>query len=238
MKIIFRIYQWLIAGPILLAVTILTCFFTIFGTALGGHRIFGYWPAHYWSRIMCTLWCVRIKVKGRENIDKNVSYVFVANHQGAFDIWAIYGYLNHQFKWLMKKSLEKIPLVGYSCKKAGHVFVDDSNIAGIKETIAEAEKRLKNGMSVVIFPEGSRSWDGKMIPFKRGAFMLAGEFKLPVVPITIDGSFKAMPRTTFNVTPTTITVTIHKPIYPGERGFNTKVLMQQCRDDIQSALPE
>jgi 1-acyl-sn-glycerol-3-phosphate acyltransferase len=77
-----------------------------------------------------------------------------------------------------------------------------------------------------------------MIPFKRGAFMLAGEFKLPVVPITIDGSFKAMPRTTFNVTPTTITVTIHKPIYPGERGFNTKVLMQQCRDDIQSALPE
>lgn len=177
-------------------------------------------------------------MKGRENIDKNVSYVFVANHQGAFDIWAIYGYLNHQFKWLMKKSLEKIPLVGYSCKKAGHVFVDDSNIAGIKETIAEAEKRLKNGMSVVIFPEGSRSWDGKMIPFKRGAFMLAGEFKLPVVPITIDGSFKAMPRTTFNVTPTTITVTIHKPIYPGERGFNTKVLMQQCRDDIQSALPE
>lgn len=92
-------------------------------------------------------------------------------------------------------------------------------------------------MSLVIFPEGSRTFDGRMIPFKRGAFMLASEFKLPVVPITIDGAFKAMPRTTYCATPTTITLTIHPPIYPGEKGFNTKVLMAQCRESIQSALP-
>lgn len=138
----------------------------------------------------------------------------------------------------MKKELEKLPLVGFACKKAGHVFVDDSSIAGIKETIAEAEHTLKDGMSLVIFPEGSRSWDGSMIPFKRGAFMLAAEFRLPVVPITIDGSFKAMPRTTYNVTPTTITLTIHEPIWPPEKGFNTKVLMAQCRESIASALPQ
>lgn len=164
--------------------------------------------------------------------------MFVANHQGAYDIWAIYGFLNHNFKWLMKKELEKIFAVGTACKKAGHVFVDDSSVAGIKETIAEAEKTLKNGMSVVIFPEGSRTWDGKMSAFKRGAFMLAGEFKLPVVPITIDGSFKAMPRSTYNMTPTTIRLVIHKPIYPGERGFNTKRLMADCREAINSGLPE
>lgn len=93
-------------------------------------------------------------------------------------------------------------------------------------------------MSVVIFPEGKRTWDGRLIPFKRGAFMLAGEFKLPVVPITIDGSFRAMPRTTYNVTPGRITLTIHKPIWPGERGFNTKKLMAECRTAIASALPE
>lgn len=115
--------------------------------------------------------------------------------------------------------------------------MDDSNIHSIKTTIEEAEETLKNGMSLVIFPEGSRSWDGHMIPFKRGAFMLAGEFKLPVVPITIDGSFKAMPRFTYNITPCTITLTIHRPIFPGERGFNTKALMAQCREDINSALP-
>ena len=174
---------------------------------------------------------------GRDNIDKNTSYVFVANHQGAYDIWSIYGYLNHNFKWLMKKELEKVALVGFACKCAGHIFVDDSSIGGIKETISESEATLQHGMSLVIFPEGSRSWDGKMIPFKRGAFMLAAEFKLPVVPVTIDGSFKAMPRFTYNMTPTTIRLTIHKPIYPGERGFNTKLLMAQCREAINSALP-
>ena len=93
-------------------------------------------------------------------------------------------------------------------------------------------------MSLVIFPEGSRSWDGKLIPFKRGAFMLAAEFRLPVVPITIDGSFKAMPRSTYNMTPTTIHITIHKPIYPGEKGFNTKKLLNQCYEEIESSLPE
>lgn len=92
-------------------------------------------------------------------------------------------------------------------------------------------------MSVVIFPEGSRSHDGHMIPFKRGAFMLAGEFGLPVVPITIDGAFKVMPRHTYNITPGTITLTIHKPITPGEKGFNTKKLMADCRAEINSALP-
>lgn len=174
---------------------------------------------------------------GRENIDPKHSYVFVANHQGAFDIWAIYGYLNHNFKWLMKKELENIFLVGYACKCAGHVFVDDSKLTSIRETIDEAEHTLKDGMSVVIFPEGSRTYDGRMIPFKRGAFLLASEFRLPVVPITIDGAFKAMPRSTYNVTPTTITITIHKPIYPDQKGFNTRTLMTQCRESINSALP-
>lgn len=232
LKFLFCIYQWVIAGPILLVATVLTTLFTIIGTSLGSHRIMSYYPAHYWSRIICTLLFVRVKVKGRENIDRKQSYVFVANHQGAFDIWSIYGYLNHNFKWLMKKELEKIFLVGEACKKAGHVFVDDSSIHGIKTTMEEAEKTIRDGMSVVIFPEGSRSFDGKMIPFKRGAFMLAGEFGLPVVPISIDGSFKAMPRTTYNATPTTITLTIHQPIYPGERGFNTKQLMNRCYEEI------
>lgn len=238
MKYLFRIYQWLIAAPIFLVATLLTAIITIVMTSLGNRAKWGYWPAHIWSRFVCRLMFVNVVVDGRENIDKNTSYVFVANHQGAFDIWSIYGYLNHNFKWLMKKSLENIAFVGYACKKAGHVFVDDSKISSIRETIAEAEETLRDGMSVVIFPEGSRSWDGSMSEFKRGAFMLAAEFRLPVVPITIDGAFKAMPRFSYNVTPCTIRLTIHKPIVPGEKGFNTKVLMAQCREIIGSALPE
>lgn len=236
LKILYRIYQWLIAAPIFIVVTFITALITMIATSITGTHFWGYYPAHLWSRFVCALMFVRVKVVGRENIDKKQSYIFVANHQGAFDIWSIYGYLNHNFKWLMKKGLEKIFMVGYACKKSGHVFVDDSSIAGIKETISEAQETLKDGMSLVIFPEGSRSWDGKMIPFKRGAFMLAAEFKLPVVPITIDGSFKAMPRFSYNVTPCTITLTIHPAIWPGDKGFNTKLLMQQCKEEIASSL--
>ncbi len=231
-------YQWVIAGPIFIVLTFITSIITILGTSIFGGHACGYYPAHYWSRMVCWLWWVRVKVKGRENIDPKTSYVFVANHQSAFDIWAIYGYLNHDFKWLMKASLEKISMVGPACRKSGHVFVDDSSLASIRKTIEESEHTLRDGMSLVIFPEGSRTWDGKMIPFKRGAFMLASEFKLPVVPITIDGAFRRMPRYTYACRPGTITLTIHKPIYPGEKGFNTRKLMAECREVIESALPE
>lgn len=236
MKVLYFLYQWLIAVPILLVLTIITALVTIIMTTVCGTHFWGYYPAHIWSKLVCILLLVKVKVRGRKNIDPKTSYVFVANHQGAFDIWSIYGYLNHDFKWLMKKELEKIFLVGYACKRAGHVFVDDTKLSGIRETIQRSEKTLRGGMSLVIFPEGSRTFDGKMIPFKRGAFMLASEFKLPVVPITINGSFKAMPRTTYCVTPTTVTLTIHKPIYPGEDGFNTKKLMAESREAINSAL--
>lgn len=237
-NLLYRVYQWLIAAPIFIVITLLTALITIIGTTLGGGKLFNYWPAHIWSRMCCRLALIRVKVKGRENIDPHTSYVFVANHQGAFDIWSIYGYLNHDFKWMMKKELESVFMVGRACKKAGHIFVDENNLRSIRTTITEAEEKLRNGVSMVIFPEGSRTWDGKMTPFKRGAFMLASEFGLPVVPITIDGSFKAMPRSTYNITPCTITLTIHPPITPGEEGFNTRRLMADCRDAIASALPE
>lgn len=235
-KVLYFIYQWFIAGPIFIVATLITALITAIGSTLGNPDFWGYYPPSVWSRFTCRLFLMRVVVEGKENIQKNTSYVFVANHQGAYDIWAIYGYLGHNFKWLMKKELEKIFAVGPACKCAGHVFVDDSSIAGIKETIKESEKTLKHGMSLVIFPEGSRSRDGKMIPFKRGAFMLAAEFKLPVVPITINGSFRAMPRSTYNMTPATITLHIHKPIYPDDKGFNTKKLLIQCTEEIQSAL--
>lgn len=239
MKIFFyRIYQWIIAGPLFVIATFLTAAITIIGCKLGNPDFWGYYPPSIWSRFCCRLAFIKVEVKGRENIDRKTSYVFVANHQGAFDIWSIYGYLGHNFKWLMKKELQKIFMVGEACKTTGHIFVDDHSVSGVRETVKEAENTLKDGMSLVVFPEGSRSWDGKMIPFKRGAFMLASEFNLPVVPLTIDGSFRAMPRYTYNITPGRIILTIHKPIYPGPGGFRTKELMAICRNEINSSLPE
>ncbi len=112
--------------PIVLVATILAALFTIIVCAFGNANRSSYNIAIVWAKIVCWASLVRVTVKGRENIDLKTSYVFVANHQGAYDIFAIYGYLGHNFKWMMKKSLEKIPLVGYACRRAGQIFVDNS----------------------------------------------------------------------------------------------------------------
>lgn len=223
--------------PLLLVATILAALATIVGSALGFSRSWGYYPGKIWARIFCALTLVRVTVEGRENIDKKTSYVFVANHQGAYDIFAIYGYLGHNFRWMMKKSLERIPFVGYSCRVSGHIYVDNSTPSATRQTMETAEKRLSGGMSVVVFPEGSRTLDGRMHRFRRGAYMLAMEFGLPVVPITIDGAYKVMPRRAKLPRPGRIVLTIHKPIYAGEEGHDLAELMERSASAIASALP-
>lgn len=236
MLALYYIYFILIACPLLLVSTVLVCLTIIIGTAIGNGSFWGYYPAMIWGKIFCLLSLVRVSVKGRENIDKLTSYVFVANHQGAYDIFSVYGYLGHNFKWMMKKSLRKILLVGYTCHKSGHIFVDRSSPAAIRSTIETAKERLRNGMSLVVFPEGSRTFTGKMGPFKKGAYQLALEFNLPLVPVTIDGSFKVMPRTSKLPRPGHIVLTIHKPISaPSDEAARNEV-MDLTRTAIESGL--
>lgn len=229
------VYQWVIAIPILFCLTIVTALLTILFSVLGMSKWGGYYPAHYWAKMWCILMFVRVEVSGRENIDRHTSYVFVANHQGAYDIFLIYGYLNHNFKWMMKKSLEKIPFVGYACKVSKHIMVDRSGAAAVQRTMESAMKILQGGMSLVVFPEGTRTPDGKIRPFKRGAFMLATEFGLPIVPLTIDGSFAVMKKSSFAINPGKITLTIHKPI-PQPQGERTKEAMEAMMEESYSVI--
>ena len=224
--------------PLLVISTILASLAMGIGSMLGGGKWWGYYPAKCWGKLVCWITLVKVTVKGQENIDAKKPYVFVANHQSAYDIFAVYGYLGHNFRWLMKKSLEKIPFLGWGCKRAGHVFVDNSTPAAVRETMATARKQLQKDMSITVFPEGSRSWDGKMIPFKKGAYLLAVQFNLPIVPVTIDGAFDVMPR--FEKLPKWghIKITIHKPIEVPEGGFRVKDVMAESYDAIHSALPE
>ncbi|MCM1066901.1 MAG: 1-acyl-sn-glycerol-3-phosphate acyltransferase [Muribaculaceae bacterium] len=239
MLFLYRIYQIFIAIPLLFVATVAAALATILGSMLGFSRTMGYQPGRIWARIFCALTLVRVKVNGRENISKDTSYVFVANHQGAYDIFAIYGFLNHNFRWMMKKGLESIPLVGYSCRVSGHIYVDNSSPSAVRRTMETAEKRLAGGMSVVVFPEGARTTDGRMHPFRRGAYSLAMEFGLPVVPITIDGAYKVMPRSAILPRPGTIRLTIHRPIYAPEGGrHELDSLMKESYAAIASALPE
>ena len=224
MKLLFRLYQYCIAFPILVVLTIITAILTLIGSPLFSHQWWGYYPPRIWAKCWCILMFVKVEVRNRQLIDANSSYVFVANHQGAYDIFAIYGYLNHNFKWMMKKSLQNIPFVGVACIAAGHILVDRSSPSAIAKTMDTARKRLANGMSLVIFPEGSRCIDGKLQHFKRGAFKLATDFNRPIVPVTIDGSFNILSKKAHSINPGKIVLTIHHPIEPSQAEPESEVL--------------
>lgn len=239
MKILYNIYLFCFALPILLVLTILTALVTIIGSLLGGAHIWGYYPGKIWSQLFCYIMLIPVKVRGREYLQKHTSYVFVPNHQGSFDIFLIYGFLGRNFKWMMKKSLRKLPFIGKACESAGHIFVDRSGPRKVLETIRQAKASLKDGISLVVFPEGARTFTGHMGYFKKGAFQLADELRLEVVPVTIDGSFEILPRTGKWIQPHRMILTIHKPIPSKEQGIeNIKATMTEAYEAVESALPE
>ena len=239
MKYLYRTYQLLVAAPILLLATTLTAIVTILGCTLGKAHFWGYYPAMIWSRLMCWLMLLPVQVEGRENLQAHTSYVFVANHQGPYDIFLIYGFLGRNFKWMMKKSLGQLPLIGRACRSAGHIMVDKSGPRGIQHTCEQGRRVLHGGTSLVVFPEGARTFTGHMGVFRRGAFQLADELQMSVVPITINGSFDVLSRQqgfTF-LTWHPLRLTIHPAIAPQESGHDdVQHLMQQSYDTIMSAL--
>lgn len=236
--IFYRIYQFVIMLPLMVVATVLASIIVAVGSILFGGKIMGYYPSMAWARVMAWLSLVRVTVRGRENVERGRSYIFVANHQGAYDIFAIYGWLGHNFVWMMKQSLRKIPLVGYACLRAGHIYVNRRSPAAVKQTMKTAEKRVAEGRSVVVFPEGTRSKSGRLGSFKRGAYMLAEEFGLPVVPVTIDGSYRVMPPSAKLPRPGHIILTIHKPIEVPDSGkHDIPAVMDASRAAIASALP-
>ncbi len=241
MSFLYKIYQLCIALPILLVCTALTAIITILGSWIGDAHFWGYYPGKIWSIIFCRVLLIPVEVHGREHLDKKTSYVFVANHQGSFDIFLIYGFIGRNFKWMMKKSLRKIFLVGKACESARHIFVDKSGPKKIQETYNKAREILKEGTSLVVFPEGARTFTGHMGVFKKGAFQLADELQLPVVPVTIDGSFEILPRTAgFSfIKWHKLKMTIHAPIPPKGKGPEfIKATTEEAYEAVMSALPE
>ncbi|MBR5804137.1 MAG: 1-acyl-sn-glycerol-3-phosphate acyltransferase [Bacteroidaceae bacterium] len=238
MKVLYCLYQLIIALPLMLVSTILTALITSIGCLLGNGHFWGYYPAKIWGWFTIHLFLLPIKVRGHEHIDKHTSYVFVANHQGAFDIFIVLGFLGRNFKWMLKQSLRRAPFIGRACHDAGYIFVDKSGPKKIKETIDRASRILQGGTSLVVFPEGSRTYDGQMIAFKKGAFQLADQLQMPVVPLTITGSFEVYPRTHKGfVRFHPLTLTIHKPIPPkGEGVDNMKATLDEAYNVIQGEL--
>jgi len=239
MKYLYYVYQLLVGLPVLVISTIITAFEVGIGCAIGNGHFWGYYPGHWWGRIIVRSLLLPVTVEGQEHLEKEQSYVFVANHQGAFDIFLIYGFLNRNFKWMMKRSLGSIPFVGFACRRSHQIFVDKRGPKKIKETYDRAREILQQGYSVTVFPEGARSFTGHMGKFRKGAFALADELQLPVVPLTINGSFDVLPRQRgFNfINWHPLRLTIHQPIYPvGQGPQNVDATLRQAYDSVMSAL--
>lgn len=211
LKPFWFIYVVLIYYPLFLLTTIITATVTIIGCTLGDHKKWGFYPAMIWGRVICFITFSPVEVAGRENIVPGQSYVFAANHSSFYDVFLVYGYINRSFKWVMKEELRKVPFIGSACKAAGHIFINRKAMKQALHSIEEAKKSLTNGVSVVIFPEGTRSKNGVTGTFKRGAFKVATEMNLPIVPVSISGSHKILRKGGWFPYPGKLKMVIHQP---------------------------
>jgi len=233
---VYQIYKWLIFLPLLGLSTIILTIAAVPIIWLFGERA-GQISGILWARFNSFITPMRMAVKGGENIDPNQSYVVVANHQSQFDIFAIYGWLPLDFRWVMKVELRKAPVLGYYCYKAGHVFINRSDHASALTSINEAKKRITGGTSIIFFPEGTRSKTGQLMDFKKGAFKFALDMQLPVLPVTISGTKDILPTNTMALFPGNATMTIHKPIDTSAYDENTiQDLINKSRESIQDGL--
>jgi 1-acyl-sn-glycerol-3-phosphate acyltransferase len=194
--------------------------------------------ARCWANV--NLWGagVKVRVTGLEHINPNTSYVYAANHQSWFDIFALLGKLSVQFRWLAKIELFKIPVLGRAMAACGYIPIDRGNRRKAFESLNLAAERIREGTSVVIFPEGTRSPDGVLQEFKKGGFLLAIQSQHPIVPISIRGTHRILPkRGEWRIHPNQVLITINKPIpTEGLTAGERDELIDQVREAIRAHL--
>jgi 1-acyl-sn-glycerol-3-phosphate acyltransferase len=190
-----------------------------------------------WAHLMVFVSGVRIDIRNKEKIDKSKSYVIISNHQSLFDILALVTTLGIQFRWIIKIELLKIPLFGYALYASRNIFIDRSNRQKAIESINKGVDRLPNGVSVMFFGEGTRSPDGEVKAFKKGGFNIAIARGLPILPVTVNGSRKVLPKKSMVFRPGKIEVVVGDPIetknYPEA---NLEALIERTRSIVISNL--
>ncbi|MEA3471091.1 MAG: lysophospholipid acyltransferase family protein [Thermodesulfobacteriota bacterium] len=186
--------------------------------------------SRFWAKLNLKLSGVSMSVCGDEFIDENQPYIVMANHQSQYDVLALIGYLPLPLKWVMKIELRKIPIFGIACEKVGHIYIDRGNSKKAQKSLKAAGEKIRAGSSVVFFPEGTRSPDGKLQPFKKGGFVMALEAKVPILPVTVVGGRKILPKKSLRILPGNMKIIMHEPIPVNEYTYETKErLIEQVR---------
>jgi len=237
---LYQIYAWLVFIPLGLLLTFITGWVTVLVSMIWSPRVASRYIAASWGRLIAWMTPVWVTVEGAENADPSRTYVVVCNHQSQYDIFLVYGWLRLDLKWVLKEELRKVPGVGIGCEKAGHIFVDRSSPENARKSVSDALDKVGDGVGVLFFAEGTRSPDGRLRRFKKGAFRVAISQKLPVLPVTIIGTRDIQKPKSMMIFPGKIRMVIHPAIEvgDGEEAGDLRELMDQTRDVIASALPE
>lgn len=175
-----------------------------------------------WSKMFCRLAGVRVKIEGADKLQPHTGYIYCANHLSQFDIFSFQGYFPLNFRWLAKEELFKIPFLGRAMANAGAIAINRSQGRDALKSLQKAAERIKAGTSILIFPEGTRSADGNLHPFKAGAMLLAIKSGVPLVPIAFIGSYSVLPKGAFLTHPGTIIIKIGDPITAAGSGAKDK----------------
>ncbi|MGC8810999.1 MAG: lysophospholipid acyltransferase family protein [bacterium] len=168
--------------------------------------------ARLWGKIQLKTTGTKVRIEGLEKIDPKQSYILVSNHQSNFDIFALLGYLPIQFRWTAKASLFRIPFLGWAMSRIGYIPIERESPKKAYKSMLQAAEKVKNGVSVMIFPEGTRSPDGQLQAFKKGVFLIALKSQAPILPITIKGTNKIMRKGDWRTYPGDVVIIIDQPL--------------------------
>ena len=168
--------------------------------------------ARMWGRSILWVSAIKVTVKGLEKLNPAQSYIYMANHQSNFDIPALLGKLPVQFRWLAKAELFRIPIFGRAMRGCEYISIDRSNRKMAFKSLVMAAQIIRSGTSVMIFPEGTRTSDGRLKDFKKGGFVLSVDAGVPIVPIIIYGTWSIMPKTRLRIDAAPVVIEICDPI--------------------------
>jgi 1-acyl-sn-glycerol-3-phosphate acyltransferase len=197
---------------------------------------FAHGCARTWSWLILATTGVSVDVQGLGGLDPGRTYVFVSNHQSIYDIPVIFANLPYQLRIIAKESLGSFPFLGWHLRRSGHLLVDRRrpDRTGILE---RWRALVKDGLSLIIFPEGTRSADGRLSAFKAGSFLLAIEAKLPIVPISVDGTRLVMHKGELTTKPGAVRLTVHAPLETdGIEASAARELAEQARGIVAGSV--
>ena len=232
MRKVFILLEYAIVTIVLSTIALFVSLFDSQGRAL--HRM-----AEFWARIHLMASGIRVSVTGLENI-ASPPYIFMCNHQSALDIFSLFVALPLQFKWIAKRELFFIPFLGWAMKRAGYISLDRKHPREAIKAMDDAAQKIRGGINIIIFPEGTRSEDGSLLPFKKGVFTLALRAKVPILPVGISGSSQLQPKGSFIPNKKgVIYIQIGKPIETaqGSRSAKTEIMMT-VRQAIEGLITE